>query len=175
MDIINGFITFILLLALIALTIFFCLILYALVFGAPFAPLADNRIQTMIKLLKLKKGDKLADLGSGDGRIVIAFAKLGIESHGYEINPVLVAISRYRIRKLGLGKKAYIHFKDFWREDLSGYSAVAIYGIGHIMARFGSKLKKELKPGSKIVANYFRFSNLKPFRKENNVWYYEVS
>lgn len=174
MDIISGFISFILLLALIALTVFFCLILYALIFGAPFAPLADNRIQTMIKLLKLKKGDKLADLGSGDGRIVIAFAKLGIESHGYEINPLLVAWSRLRIRKLGLQKKAIIHFKDFWLQDLSSFNAVTLYGIAHIMGRLEKKLKKQLKPGSKIAANYFQFPDLKPLKKENKVWYYRI-
>src|SRR3990167_10270805 len=132
MDIGTVLISFILLLALISLTVFFCLILYALIFGAPYAPVADNRIRTMIKLLRLKKNDKLVDLGSGDGRIVIAFAKLGIESHGYEINPVLVAISRFRIRRLGLQNKAAIHFKDFWIVDLSEYNLVGLYGIAHM-------------------------------------------
>lgn len=175
MDIETIFISLILLLALISLTVFFCLILYALIFGAPFAPLADNRIKSMLQLLKPKTGDKFVDLGSGDGRIVIAFAKLGIESHGYEINPVLVAISRLKIRRLNLQHKAFIHFKDFWMEDLSKFNLVALYGIAHMMGRLEKKLLKELKPGSKIVANYFKFPHLVPVKKENNVWFYRIS
>src|SRR3989344_5864801 len=175
MDIGTAFISFILLLALISLTVFFCLILYALIFGAPYAPVAGNRIETMVKLLRPKKSDKFVDLGSGDGRIVIAFAKLGVESHGYEINPLLVAFSRYRIRKAGLHKKAFIHFKDFWLTDLSRFNAVTLYGIAHIMGRLEKKLKKELKPGSKITANYFKFPSTRELKKENNVRYYRVN
>src|SRR5690242_17121198 len=89
----------------------FLLFTYATVFGGPYAPAALNRIETMVKLLKLKKGQKMVDLGSGDGRIVIEFAKRGIESHGYEINPILVFISRLKIKKLGLSNKAHIHLK----------------------------------------------------------------
>lgn len=174
MDIATVLISLILLLALISLTVFFCLILYALIFGAPYAPVADNRIETMVKLLKPKRGDKFVDLGSGDGRIVIAFAKLRVESHGFEINPILVAISRFRIRRLGLQNKAFIHFKDFWMEDLSKFNLVGLYGIAHMMGRLEKKLVKELKPGSKITANYFKFPRLQPAKKENNIWFYRI-
>lgn len=160
--------------ALISLISIFLLILYALVFGAPFAPLSQNRIETMIKLLNLKKGQKAVDLGSGDGRIVIAIAGLGIETHGYEINPLLVAYSRLKIRKLGLSKKAFIHFKDFWSVNFKDYNAVTIYGISHIMGRLERKLMSELKPGSKIVTNYFKFPKLKPSKIENKVACYIV-
>jgi cyclopropane fatty-acyl-phospholipid synthase-like methyltransferase len=174
MELLSIFITFLSLLAILFLGGIFSLMMYALILGAPFATLAQNRIETMAKLLNLKKGQKIADLGSGDGRIVIAFAKLGIESHGYEINPVLVAWSRLRIRRLGLQNMAFIHFKDFWREDLSSYNAVTLYGIAHMMGRLEKKLKKEMKPGSKIVSNYFKLPNLKPTEEENKVLYYEI-
>jgi cyclopropane fatty-acyl-phospholipid synthase-like methyltransferase len=166
--------SFISLLALISLSLIFILIMYALIYGAPFATLAQNRIDTMIKLLKLKKGDKVVDLGSGDGRIVIGFAKLGIEAHGYEINPILVAWSRFKIRQLGLENKAVIHFKSYWSENLSKFNAVTLYGIAHMMPRLEKKLKKELKPKSKIVSNYFSFPNLKPVKEENRVKYYLI-
>jgi cyclopropane fatty-acyl-phospholipid synthase-like methyltransferase len=158
--------------ALAFLSVIFAIILYALVFGAPFAPLADNRIKTMMRNLKLKKGQKLVDLGSGDGRVVIAFAKTGVEAHGYEINPVLVALSRYKIRRSGLGDKAFIHFADFWNKDFSGYDAVTVYGINHMMGRLEKKLKKELKPGSLVASNYFKFPNLKSYKEENKVNFY---
>lgn len=160
--------------ALFSLLAIFVLIMYALIFGAPFAPVADNRIKTMIKLLNLQRGQKLADIGSGDGRIVIAFAKLGIESHGYEINPLLVAWSRFKIRQMGLQKKAFIHFKSYWSENLSRFNAVTVYGIAHMMGRLEKKLKKELKPGSKVVSNYFQLQGLKPMNQENKVLLYII-
>ncbi len=129
----------------------------------------------MIKLLKLKKGEKLVDLGSGDGRIVIAFAKLGIEAHGYEINPMLVAWSRFKIRQLSLQNKAFIHFKSYWSENLREFDAVTVYGIAHMMGRLEKKLVKELKPKSKIVSNYFELPKLKSIKQENKVWLYNIS
>lgn len=166
--------TLLYLLALVFLLGIFGIVLYAMSFGAPYAALAQNRIETMVGLLKLKKGQKLVDLGSGDGRIVMAFARAGIESHGYEINPVLVMISRLKIRRAGLEKKAFIHFKDFWVTNLGEFDAVTLYGIAHIMKRLESKLKKELKPGSKVVTNYFKFPNLKPVQIRNNVSLYLI-
>ena len=158
--------------ALIFLAAIFGIILYAMAFGAPYAALAQNRIDTIKELLKLKKGQKMVDLGSGDGRIVIAFARLGIESHGYEINPVLVMVSRLKIRRAGLEKKAFIHFKDFWVTNLGDFDGVTLYGIAHIMKRLENKLKKELRPGSKIATNYFKFPSLKPIHMRNNVSLY---
>lgn len=175
MDVFTAAISLVLLIALVSLVIMFFLILYALVFGAPFAPVARNRIETMIKLLKLKPGEKLVDLGSGDCRIVIAFAGLGVQSHGYEINPLLVAWSRYKIRKQGLENIAFIHFKDFWQTNLSSFKAVTVFGIGHMMPRLEKKLKKELKPGSRFVSNHFKLPGLKPDKEENKVWLYKVS
>lgn len=164
----------ILMIALISLVLLFVIIFYALIFGAPYAPLAQNRIDTMVRLLTLRKGQKLVDLGSGDGRIVIEFAKRGIESHGYEINPVLVALSLFKIRKAGLQKKAFIHFKDFWSVNLSEFDAITLYGITHIMGRLEKKIKKECKPDVKIVTNYFRFPDLKAIRQENRVTLYKI-
>lgn len=174
MDVFTVTVSMVLLTALVSLVIMFGLILYALTFGAPFAPVAQNRIETMIKLLRLKPGEKLVDLGSGDGRIVIAFASLGIQSHGYEINPLLVAWSRFKIRQMGLQKKAFIHFKSYWSENLSRFNAVTVYGIAHMMGRLEKKLKKELKPGSKVVSNYFQLQGLKPMNQENKVLLYII-
>lgn len=159
--------------ALIFLTGIFLLFMYALFFGGPYAPVADNRILTMIKLLKVKKGEKLVDLGSGDGRIVIAFAKLGIESHGYEINPVLVAWSRYKIRRAGLEKLAFIHFSDYWQQNFSKFSVVTLFTSPLVIGRVGRKAKRELKPGSRLVSNSFKLPGMKYVKEENRVYLYK--
>src|SRR5688572_29583519 len=84
--------------------------------GAPFLPTYTQTADRMIEKLNLKQGDKFADLGSGDGRLVIAAAQKGAEAHGYEINPVLVLWSRQKIKRLRLEDRAFIHWKSFWRE-----------------------------------------------------------
>ncbi len=119
----------------------------------------------MVEFSKVKKTEKIVDLGSGTGTIVIEFAKKGIESHGYEINPILVWYSRVRIRRLGLQKKAFIHFGNFMNKDLSNFNIVLIFQVFFIMDNLEKKLKKELKKGSRIVSNTWKFNNWKPKKK----------
>lgn len=148
------------------------LFVYTLTLAAPYAPLSDERIKVMLKLLQLKKGQKMADIGSGDGRIVIAFAKKGIESHGYEINPLLVIISKWYIRKYNLQTKAFVHWESLWRTNFSTYDALTLFGITHMMPRLEKKLRQELKPGSKVVSNHFQFPTWKPRQTNSDVRLY---
>ncbi|MBU4142330.1 hypothetical protein KKE99_05680, partial [Patescibacteria group bacterium] len=70
--------------------IFTFLFVYALFFGAPYVPIPKNGLDKMVEFANIKFGQKAVDLGSGDGRIMIAMAKAGAIVHGYEINPLLV-------------------------------------------------------------------------------------
>ncbi|MEW5805519.1 MAG: 50S ribosomal protein L11 methyltransferase [Patescibacteria group bacterium] len=140
----------------------------------PFVPSEKDRVGTMVELARIKPGEKAVDLGSGDGRIVIALAQTGAEAHGYEINPLLVWWSRYRIKRAGLTDKAFIHQKDFWQEDLSQYQLVVIYGISFIMSRLEKKLTKELKSGARVVINDAVFPNLKYSQKQDKVYLYRI-
>lgn len=151
----------------------FFVFMYALLFGGPYAPAAHNRIATMIALTKPKKGEKMVDLGSGDGRIVIEFAKLGIESHGYEINPILVLWSKLKIRQAGVSHKAFIHFKDYWLLDFSKFNIVAFFVSPLVVGRVKNKVKKEMKSGSRAVSNSFKLPGLKHKKEENKVYLYE--
>src|SRR3989338_878500 len=76
--------------------------------GAPYLPTHRESVAKMIELAQVRPADKMVDLGSGDGRIVIAFAKQGIEAHGYEVNPLLVWWSRKNIQRAGLDGRAFI-------------------------------------------------------------------
>jgi len=116
-------------------------ILLPLLIGAPFDITHKKTLRKMIEFSKVKKGEKVADLGSGDGRVVIEFASLSIveEAHGYEINPFFVWISKRKIKKLGLQKKAFIHWKNFWNQNLSEYDVISVYQVGFIMKKLGRK------------------------------------
>lgn len=127
--------------------------------GAFYAKSRPEIMEKMLALLDIKKGDKAVDLGSGDGRLVIALALAGAEAHGYEINPFLVWLSRRNIKNAGLNGKAFVHHKNFWNEDFSKFNLVTIYGVTYIMENLELKLKKELKKKSKVISNYFEFPN----------------
>ena len=166
------------LILLIAYLIFvFFLIVLPFFYGAPFDTTSRKTLQKMIKLAKIKKGDKVADLGSGVGTIVIKLARnpLVKEAHGYEINPFFVWISRKRIRRLGLEKKAFIHQKNFMKADFSKYNVIFIFQIWYVMNWLESKLKKSMKKGSKVVSNTWKFKNWKPKKKDGNAYLYVVS
>lgn len=143
-------------------------------FGAPFESTVKKRVNKMIEFSRVSKNEKIVDLGSGNGKIVIEFAKKGIEAHGYEINPFLVYISRKRIKKLFLQDKAFIHRKNFMKEDLSDYDVVFIFQIWYMMGKLEKKLKKELKKGSRIVSNTWKFPNWKPRKQSKGVYLYKI-
>ncbi len=147
-----------------------CLLVRPIIKGAIYFPTQEYNLEKIISLADMQKG-RMVDLGSGDGRVVIAFAKKGIEAHGFEINPILVLISKWWIRKKGLQKKAFVHWKSFWREDLSKFDLIYVYGFYHIMNSLGKKLERELKPGKKIISNIYRFNNLKKINDKSPYLY----
>ena len=159
--------------------VFFAIVFYLLVrpmiSGAIYAPTGDGNVEIIKKLAAAKPGEKVVDLGSGNGKIVITFAKDGIESHGYEINPLLVWFSRRKIKKLGLQEKAFIHRESFWKANLSEFDVIILFTLPHIMRALVPKIKRELKPGARVVANAYGFQGVEPIKKENQVFLYDKS
>lgn len=140
--------------------------------GAFYAKSKHETIEKMVLLSEVTSKQKVVDLGSGDGRLVIAFAKRGAEAHGYEINPFLVWLSRNNIKKTGVSGRAFIHGKNFWSADFSEFDVVSVFGISYMMARLEDKLKKELRPGAKVLLNHFAFPKWQHSKKEGDVYLY---
>jgi ubiquinone/menaquinone biosynthesis C-methylase UbiE len=160
-------------LIIILLLSFIYMLLYSLVRGAPYAPLGEDKIHAMNELLQIKLGDKAVDLGAGDGRIIIALAQHGAEAHGYEFNPLLVAIGKKNIRRSGMQGKAFMHWGDMWKIQLSQYNIVTIYLTPYVMQRMEKKLLKEARKGTKIIVNYFELKHWKPIRKKDTLFLYK--
>lgn len=153
--------------------IFTALFVHALLFGAPYVPIPKYGLEKILEYANIKPGQKAVDLGSGDGRIMIAMAKAGAIVHGYEINPVLVWLTKRKIKKEGLEGKAFIHLKSFWEEDLSSFDIITLFGVRRIMPRLEAKLNKELKPGAKVISFGFTFPNWSFIKKEKATFLYE--
>lgn len=168
------FIVFIItLLVLVALIVVAVGTVYFALRGAPYANTLSPRIEEMLDLAAVKKGERAVDIGSGDGRIVIALARRGAEAHGYEINPLLVLWSRYKVRRAGLSGKAHIHLQDMWRHDYSDFDLIISCQISYMMGKLEKKLRREIKPGTRVVSNYFTFPTWKPKKKKGYVYLYQ--
>ncbi|OGC68789.1 hypothetical protein A2415_05450 [candidate division WWE3 bacterium RIFOXYC1_FULL_39_7] len=153
---------------------YFMLFIYPLVGGAPYVPTDTVKVDNMLELSDLGPGKIAVDLGSGDGRIVIAAAKTGAEAHGYEISPLLVLLSRATIKRLQLNN-AVIHSGSFWDADLSKYDVIFMYQLPYVMQRLEQKFVDNLKPGAVIISNAFSIKNWKPFKTSGTVFAYRVS
>ncbi len=127
----------------------------------------------MIDLAMPKTGDKMADLGSGDGRILVAFGKKGIESHGYELDSQLIEKSQNEIEKENINDRVFVHKEDFWEIDLSPFDIITIYPMPDIMGILEEKLRKELHPATRVLLNYYSFSTKIPKAIKNNIYLYQ--
>jgi cyclopropane fatty-acyl-phospholipid synthase-like methyltransferase len=141
--------------------------------GAPFVPTRRAGLERIMRSFKLRPGMKAADIGSGDGRILIELAKAGVEAHGYEINLLLVWWSRAKIRKAGLEKLAFVHWRDQWMVDYSPYDVVTVFGVMHIMRKLEAKLRRELKPGAVVASIALEFPTWPNGKNVDNVFVYE--
>lgn len=150
------------------------LLLRPVINGAVYFPTHPARIGKYAELAALKPGDKVADLGSGDGRVLMIFAKHGIESHGYEVDPLLVAWSRLAIRRAGLQGLAFVHWQSFWSQNLEDFDAIVVYGFPHIMKRLGDKLQEEVRPGIPIISNNYTIPGWKPISKDAGIYLYKL-
>ena|SRR3989344_148205 len=167
----NFIILVVIFIILLLITAFMCL---PILFGAPFEPSRMKRIKLMLKFSSPKKGQKVAELGSGNGKVAIEFAKVnpGIKVDGYEINPLLVLYSRRRIKKLGLEKQIKIYWKNFWKINLSKYDIISVFQVIFIMPKLEKKLKAELKPGAKVISNEWKFPNWHAKKSQGEVSLY---
>ncbi|XP_036384921.1 adenine nucleotide translocase lysine N-methyltransferase-like [Megalops cyprinoides] len=123
----------------------------------PYMPSSTAQTQNVMKLLEGRKG-RLADLGSGDGRLVFAACSLGFQCTGFEINSMLRAYSRGKARWKGI-PYAHVNFvnKDFWKTDLSAYNNVTVFLAPSVMEVLEEKLLRELPQEARVVVCRFPF------------------
>ncbi|XP_062310466.1 ATP synthase subunit C lysine N-methyltransferase isoform X1 [Osmerus eperlanus] len=124
----------------------------------PYLPSSTAQTLSVMKLLEGRTG-RLADLGSGDGRLVFATSSVGFQCTGYEINSMLLAFSRCKAHWTGVpASQATFVNKDFWKADLSSYKNVTVFLAPGVMEMLAEKLLRELADDARVVACRFPFS-----------------
>jgi hypothetical protein len=141
--------------------------------GAIFVPTPNEAAKAMIRLANIHSDDIIVDLGSGDGKLLIAAAKSGAKKAiGYEIQHWLVNKSRENAITENLENKVEVVCKSFWHADVSNTTVVLLYQISYAMKGLEEKLQKELPVGARVVSNGFKFPNWKENNRIGNVRLY---
>ncbi len=131
-------------------------------------PSDDAVVTAMLKMARVTKNDVVYDLGCGDGRIVIAAAKqYGARGVGVDIDPKLIADANAAAKKAGVADRVKFFVGDIFDPNLkiSDASVVALFLLQSMNERLRPRLQKELKPGSRIVANSFTLGDEWPAEK----------
>jgi protein-L-isoaspartate O-methyltransferase len=130
---------------------------------APYYPTPEVIVEKMLRFGEVKAGEKVYDLGSGDGRIVIMAAqKFKAKAAGVEFDDSLAKQSSDRIAKLGLSSMAHIIHGDLLVQDYSDADLLTVYLLPVSNDKVTPMLEKQLKKGTRIVAHDFEFSAWKP-------------
>ncbi len=130
---------------------------------APYVVSPQEIVDRMLELADLKPGEKLYDLGSGDGRILItAVTRFKAKAVGVEISDDLVASTNARIHRLGLDNDAQVIHGNFLDVDLSPADVVTLYLATDANEMLRPNLEKYLKNGSRVVSHEYAVPGWKP-------------
>lgn len=141
-----------------------------LLFGAPYLPTLKKQIGLALDLAELKPGQIMLELGSGDGRVLRAAAKKGYKAVGYELNPLLVLISKlatWRYRK-----SVTVKWANFLTADWPQAEVIFVFGIDRLMPKIDQKIQNYQKP-VRLISFGFKITARKPAEFRGGLFVYE--
>ena len=131
-----------------------------------FVPSRHAVVDGMLTFAQVTKDDVVYDLGSGDGRIpILAAQKYGARAVGIELDPKLVAIAREIAAESGVRDRVTFVEGDFFTADLSPATVITMFLSPSVNARLETKLRTELRPGTRIVSEQFPIGRWTPEEK----------
>jgi SAM-dependent methyltransferase len=131
----------------------------------PYLPSTPVAVDEMLRLANVGPGDLVVDLGSGDGRMLIAAARdYGARGLGIELDPRLVAESQANARQAGVEGRVTFREGDVLAADYRDATVVTLYLLPNLVERLKPRLL-ELKPGTRIVAHDYGFTDWNPDRR----------
>jgi SAM-dependent methyltransferase len=135
--------------------------------GGPFVPTPWAIVDEMLKLVEIRPDDTVYDLGSGDGRFVIAASKRhGARGVGIELNGDLVIFSRVHAEREGVAERVKFVEGDVLKADLREATVVTMYLLPRLVVQLVPKLRAELRPGARIVSHDYP---LEPWRPDKTL------
>lgn len=152
----------IVLIIVLAASVFMTISFYIAIFGGgPFVPTPMKAVHKVLKAAKIKKGQKVYDIGAGDGRFVHFAAKdYGAKAVGFEIDPFVYFIAK--VRQWFWKWKGRIIRSNFQKYSLKDADIIVCYMMPNTLAKFQKKFDKELRKGTKVVSYGFHIGTWKP-------------
>lgn len=138
-----------------------------LLVGAPYVPTLRPQTQAALELLQLKPGQTLLELGSGDGTVMVAAARAGLQVIGIELNPFLCAIAWIRTRRYH--KQVRIICGDFWRTEWPPCDGVFAFLLDRFMPRLDKRMQQARKP---LASFAFQIPGRTPDTEQAGVFLY---
>lgn len=126
--------------------------------GAPWVPTKRGDAKRVIAIARPQPGNHVVDLGCGSGDVLAVFAVNGCHVEGWELAVLPWLVSRWRLRK---HRDAKIHFGDFWRARIDA-DIVYVFLIPKTLKRLAEKLRRELRPGTRIISYAFSIPGWTP-------------
>jgi hypothetical protein len=117
-------------------------------------PTPDTLVARMLDMAEVTPQDYLIDLGSGDGRTVIAAAKRGLRAHGIEYNPDMVTLAKRRAEAAGVADRATFEQADIFETDFSKAQVLTLFLLPELNERLRPQIL-DLEPGTRVVSNSF--------------------
>jgi SAM-dependent methyltransferase len=141
--------------------------------GAPYLPTLRPQIITALELISLKPGETLLELGCGDGRVLLAAAKQGLNAVGYEINPLLAAVAYLRTRRYR--KQVRVVWGNFWRKSWPPANAIFVFLLDRYMHKLDKKCMQYNHKPIKLVSFAFPVPGRSPDKEQAGVYLYKYS
>jgi cyclopropane fatty-acyl-phospholipid synthase-like methyltransferase len=132
--------------------------------AGPIVATPTSIVDDILTLADVGPGDFVVDLGSGDGRIVIAaVARYGARGgFGVDISAEMVALANENARKAGVADRARFYQRDLFKTDVREATVVTVYLLAKVMGKIEQKLRQELAPGARVVVHDFPFPKWRP-------------
>jgi len=143
--------------------------------GPVYQPSSMESVKRMLNLAKVGRKDRVLDLGSGDGRIIIEAGRKGAEALGYEIDPILFFRSRLKIARLELRDRVKVKLKSFWKADFSWPTVITLYLLPKYLRKLRGILEREIDRPVLVVSNVYKIPGKRAIKKEGEVYLYRFT
>lgn len=144
----------------------------------PYVPTPNEVVERMLDLAGVTAQDYVIDLGSGDGRTVIAAAKRGARAFGVDIDPRRIAEANENAVAAGVTDKASFREQNLFDTRIGEASVLTMYLLSRVNLDLRPRILTEMKPGSRVVSHAFNMGEWKPDRSEmvsgRNVYFWLV-
>lgn len=130
-----------------------------------YLPTLPEQVEASLELAEVTSDDIIYDLGSGDGRVIIAAAQMcGARGVGIDIDQERIRLARENAWKAGVSDRVYFRQENLFDCDFREASVVFLYLLPHLNLKLKPELFRQLKPGTRIVSHDFDMGDWKPDR-----------